>query len=81
MKVHNSETLQSYFTRVYQIKEQIEAIGDTVEEHDLVITTLNGHPKSWESFFHGICSIIKLTNVVRLWEDCTQEESRLAARE
>jgi hypothetical protein len=50
VKMQNSETIQSYFTRVSQIKEQLEAIGDTIEEAKLVMTTLNGLPKSWESF-------------------------------
>jgi hypothetical protein len=54
VKMQNSETIQSYFTRVSQIKEQLEAIGDTVEEVELVMTTLNGLPKSWESFIQGI---------------------------
>jgi hypothetical protein len=81
VKMQNSETIQSYFTRVSQIKEQLEAIGDTVEEAELVMTTLNGLPKSWESFIQGICSRRKLTKFNRLWEDCTQEEARLAARE
>jgi hypothetical protein len=31
--------------RVSQIKEQLEAIGDAIEEVDLVMTTLNGLPK------------------------------------
>jgi hypothetical protein len=66
---------------VSQIKEQIEAIGDTIEEVKLVMTTLNGLPKSRESFIQGICSRRKLTKFSRLWEDCTQEESRLVARE
>ena len=43
VKMQSSETIQSYFTRVSQIKEQLEAIGDTFEEYDLVMTTLNGH--------------------------------------
>jgi hypothetical protein len=45
------------------------------------MTTLNDLPKSWESFIQGICSRRKLTKFSRLWEDCTQEEARLAARE
>jgi hypothetical protein len=81
VKMQNSKTIQSYFTRVSQIKEQLEAIGDTVEEDELVMTTLNGLPKSWESFIHGIYSRRKLTKFNRLWEDCTQEQARLAARE
>ena len=32
VKDQNLETMQSYFTRVAQIKEQLEAIGDIVEE-------------------------------------------------
>ena len=32
VKAQKSETMQSYFTRVAQIKEQLEAIGDMVEE-------------------------------------------------
>jgi hypothetical protein len=44
VKMQSSETIQSYFTRVSQIKEQLEAIGDTIKEAELVMTTLNGLP-------------------------------------
>jgi hypothetical protein len=46
--MQNSKTIQSYFTRVSQFIEQLEATGDTVEEAELVMTTLNGLPKYWE---------------------------------
>ena len=46
MKMQDSELIQSYFTRVSQIREQIEAIGDSVEEAELVMTTMNGLPRS-----------------------------------
>jgi hypothetical protein len=81
VKMQNSKCIQSYFTRVYHIKEHLEAIGDSVEEEELVMTTLNGLPRSRESFIEGICSRKKLTKFNRLWEDCTQEEARVAARE
>ena len=47
VKMQSSETIQSYFTRVSQIKEQLEAIGDTIKEVELVMTTLNGLQISW----------------------------------
>ena len=50
VKVQKSNTMQSYFTRVSQIKEQLEVIGDMVEEIEVVITTLNGLPREWEYF-------------------------------
>ena len=61
--------------------DQIEAIGDSVEEVELVMTTMNGLPRSWDPFIKGICSRRKLTKFSRLWEDCSQEEARLEARE
>ena len=81
VKMQDSESIQSYFTRVSQLKEQIEAIGDSVEEAELVMTTMNGLPRPWDPFIKGICSRRKLTKFSRLWEDCTQEEARLEARE
>ena len=56
VKAQKSKTMQSYFTRVSQSKEQLEAISDMVEEAEIVMTTLNGLPRDWESFIRGMCS-------------------------
>jgi hypothetical protein len=32
VKIQNAETMHSYFTRVSQIKEQLEALEENVEE-------------------------------------------------
>jgi hypothetical protein len=45
VKMQSLETIQSYFTRVSQIKEKLEAIRDTIEEADLVMTIMNGLPR------------------------------------
>ena len=50
VKIQNAETIQSYFTRVSQIKEQPEAVEEEVENVEVVTTTLNGLPGSWDSF-------------------------------
>ena len=44
VKIQKIETIKSYFSRVSQIKEQLESIGDIVEE-EVVMTTLNGLPR------------------------------------
>ena len=49
-QLKNEETIQSYFTRVSQIKEQLEAVDEEVENAEIVMTTLNGIPR------HGIFS-------------------------
>ena len=39
VKIQNEETIQSYFTRVSQIKEQLESIDEEVENVEIVMTT------------------------------------------
>jgi hypothetical protein len=50
VKMQKSKTIHSYFSRVNQIKEQIEAIGDSIEGEEMVMTTLNVLPRSWDAF-------------------------------
>ena len=56
VKIQNAETIQSYFTRVSQIKEQPEAVEEEVENAEVVIATLNGLPGSWDSFIREMCA-------------------------
>ena len=41
-KMSHGESIQDYFTRVSRIKEQLEAIGDKLDEDEMVMTALNG---------------------------------------
>ena len=45
------------------------------------MTILNGLPPSWESFIQTISGWTKLPKFDKLWTDCTQEETRIAARQ
>ena len=81
VKIQNAETIQSYFTRVSQIKEQRELVDEKVENVEIVMTTLNGLPRSCDSFIQGIYARKKLVKFSRLWEECSQEEAHIAARE
>ena len=56
VKILNAETIQSYFTRVSQIKEQLEVVKKKVKNAEVVITTLNGLPGSWDSFIRRMCA-------------------------
>ena len=59
----------------------MEAIGDMVEEAEVIMNTLNGLLRDWESFIRGICARRKLAKFSRLWEECVQEEGRIANKE
>ena len=58
VKIQNAETIQSYFMRVSQIKEQLVAVEEE-ENAEVAIATLNGLPRSWDSFMRGMCAIRK----------------------
>ena len=81
VKIQNVETIQSYFTRVSQIKEKLEAVDEEVENVEIMMTTLNCLPRSWDSFIQGIYARKKLVKFSRLWEECSQEEAWIVARE
>ena len=52
-----------------------------MENAEIVMTTLNGLPRSWDSFIQGICARNKLVKFSILREECSQEEAWIAARE
>jgi hypothetical protein len=48
-RMQKGESIQEYFSRISQFQEQLEAIGDTIDEDELVMIALNGlvdHPFS-----------------------------------
>ena len=54
MKMTKSENIASYFMRITKLQDKLKSSGDKLEEKDLVMTTLNGVPPSWESFIEAI---------------------------
>ena len=81
VKIQNAKTIQYYFTRVSQIKEQLEAVYEEVENVEIVMTTLNGIPRSWDSFIQGIYARKKLVKFSRLWEEFSQQEAQIATQD
>ena len=54
---------------------------EEVENGEIVMTTLNGIPRSWDAFIQGICSRRNLITFNTLWEEFSQEEDRIVSRE
>jgi hypothetical protein len=77
-RMQKGESIQEYFSRISQFKEQLEAIGDTIDEDEPIMTTLNGLKRPWDSFIQTVCARTKKLKFDSLWEECIQEESRVA---
>jgi hypothetical protein len=80
-KMQKGEIVHDYFSRVSQFKEQLEAIGDTLDEDELIMTALNGLTRPWDAFIQTICARKEKLQFDSLWEECVQEEARVANRE
>jgi hypothetical protein len=77
-RMQKGETIQEYFSRISQFMEQLEEIGDTLDEEEFIRTTLNGLRRPWDAVIQTICSIKEKLHFDSLWEECVQEETRVA---
>jgi hypothetical protein len=80
-RMQKGEMIQEYFSRISEFKEQLEAIGDIIDEDELIMTTLNGLTRPWDAFIQTICARKEKLKFDSLWEECIQEETRVANRE
>jgi hypothetical protein len=80
-RMQKGEMIHEYFSRISEFKEQLQAIGDTIDEDELIMTTLNGLTRHWDAFIQTICAKKEKLKFDSLWEECIQEETRVANRE
>ena len=76
-KMNKNNSIASYFMKISQIKDQLIAINEQIDDSELTTLTLNGFPASWRPFVQGICARNKLPKFDKLWVDCAQEEAML----
>ena len=80
-KMRKGESIQDYFTRGSQFREQLCYIGDTLDEDDILMNALNCLTRLWESFIHTLCARKESMKFDIVWEYCIQEEARVANKE
>jgi hypothetical protein len=80
IKMKKSESVDSYFTRIAEIEDQLGNAGEVVPYKELSIYIVRGLPNTWESFVQTVTGRDSLPKYDRLWSDCTEEESRLMAK-
>jgi len=49
-RMQKGETIHDYFSRISQFKEQLETIGDNLDEYEIIMLALNGLTIPWDSF-------------------------------
>ena len=75
-KMIRGESIQYYFTRVSESREQLSAIGGSLDQDELVMTYLNGFTRPWDSFIHILCARKESMKFDIVWEESIQEKAR-----
>ena len=55
-KMRRGESIQDYFIRISQIKENLSVIGHILDEDELVMNSINGLTITWDSFIKTLCA-------------------------
>jgi hypothetical protein len=50
MKMNEDDNITSYFVRISEVRDQLQAIEEITSEKELVNIVLNGLPKTWDAF-------------------------------
>jgi hypothetical protein len=81
MKMNDDDCITSYFVRISQLRDQLQAIEEIISEKELVNIVLNGLPKTWDAFSASMNTRKEYPTFEELWTCCAQEESRISAKE
>jgi hypothetical protein len=81
MKMNDDDSITSYFVKISQLRDQLQAIEEITSEKELVNIVLNGLPKTWDAFAASMNIRKEYPTFEELWTCCTQEESRINAKE
>jgi hypothetical protein len=81
MKMNDDDSITSYFVRISQLRDQLQAIEEITSEKELVNIVLNCLPKTWDVFSASMNTRKEYPTFEKIWTCCAQEESRINAKE
>jgi hypothetical protein len=81
MKMNDDDIITSYFVKISQLRDQLQAIEDIISEKELVNIILNVLPKTWDAFAARMNTRKEYPTFEEIWTCCAQEESRISAKE
>ena len=78
--MESDESVNSFFTKISNLKDKLLAIGVSTNDHDLVQTIFDGLSPTWELFLVAVNGHGVEPSFEKLWQDCLHEESRIKTR-
>jgi hypothetical protein len=80
-RMTKDDTISSYFVRISQLRDQIQAINEVFLDKEIMIIALNGLLRPWDAFASSMNTRKEFPTFEELWTYCAQEESRITSKE
>ena len=77
MKMETNETITTYVSRIKNLCDQLNAIGDKVSNTNMVTIALKGLIKDYQYFVSSLGGRVKLPTFIELTGILLQEEERM----
>jgi hypothetical protein len=81
MKMNDDDSITSYFVRISQLRDQLQAIEEIISEKELVNIVLNGLPKTWDAFAASMNTRKEYPTFEELWTCCSRRIKDQCKRE
>eukprot|EP00253_Pinus_taeda_P029871 PITA_29871 len=81
IKKGKDESMQTYFLRITEIKNDPQSIGETITNREMALTTLEGLPYEWYVFETTLLNNNVIPSFEELMVRCIQEEKRVEEQE
>ena len=67
MKMNDDDNITSYFVKISQLRDQLQAIEEITSEKELLNIVLNGIPKTWDAFSTSMNTRKEYPTFEELW--------------
>eukprot|EP00253_Pinus_taeda_P016393 PITA_16393 len=81
IKKGKDESMQAYFLRFTEIRNDLLSIGETIIDREMALTTLGGLPSEWYMFRTTLLNNNIIPGFEELMARCIQEETRVEEQE
>jgi len=80
MKI-TKEGIAPYFMKIYEMRDQLQELGEVMSDIEMTTVVLNALPKDWGNFTSSIYAKKEATTLSEMWSLCRTKETKLKAKE
>ena len=80
MKLSREEGINSYFMRIFEIRDQLQELGEIMFDNEMTTMVLNALLEEWGNFTSSLYKKKEETKFHKLWYLCKIEETTFKSK-